>query len=75
MDIGDTCFYCVIVPQCGTYECEELKIRTVTEKYYVGVNVKTKQALVFTPDMIGTYVFNQRYQAVEALKEFRGQND
>ena len=75
MEIGDTCFYCIVVPQCGTYECEELKIRTVADRYYVGVNVKSKQALMFTPDMIDAYVFRQRYEAVEALKEFRGRND
>lgn len=75
MDVGSTCYYCVVVPSCGTYECEELMIRTAKENYYVGVNVKTKQALVFTPSMIGIYVFNTRYEAVDALKEFRGRND
>lgn len=75
MDVGSKCFYCIVVPSCGIYECEELTIRTTKATYYVGVNTKTKQALVFTPDMIGTYVFNTRYEAIDALKEFRGKND
>ena len=75
MEVGGTCFFCSVVPACGIYECEELKVRTATDTYYVGVNDKTKQAMMFTPSMIGTYVFNNRYEAVEALKEFKSKND
>lgn len=75
MDIGSVCFYCTVVPPCGIYECLELIIRTVTNSYYVGVDVKTKQAMIFTEDMIDTYVFRTRSDAVQALKEFKDKND
>ncbi len=70
MQIGDTCYFCNVIPKCGIYECEELKIRTVADRYYVGVNIKTKQAIVFTEDMIDTYVFVHRIDAVQALREY-----
>lgn len=75
MIVGDTCYYCSVVPSCGIYEIEELKIRTVGDGYYVGVNDKTKQASLFNEDMIDVYVFNHRIDALEALRKFRGQNE
>ena len=75
MEIGTTCYFCNVVPQCGIYDCEELKVRTVAANYYVGVNVKTKQATVFTDDMMDKYVFMHRIDAVEALRNFKGQGD
>lgn len=75
MELGSTCFYCDVVPQCGIYECEELKIRTKTDDYYVGVNTKTKQARPFTENMIDTYVFVHRIDAVQALRKFKEDND
>jgi len=75
MEIGNICYYCIVVPACGIYKCEELRIRTAKDDYYVGVSEKTSQAMIFTNDMIGTYVFSTRHEAVDALKGFQEKND
>lgn len=75
MEKGDVVYYCEVVPNCSLYEILDLTIRTVGENYWVGVDEKTKQAHMFTPDMIDVYVFRHRSDALEALKVFRGKND
>ena len=75
MDIGNHVYYCEVLPNVGVYEIIELIIRTVGDGYYVGVDEKTKQAQLFTTNMIDEYVFVSRADAIEALKIFRGKND
>jgi len=75
MEKGDIVYYCQVVPNCSIYEILELKLRTIENDYYVGVDEKTKQAQIFTPSMIDVYVFRHRSDALEALKVFRGKND
>ena len=71
MKIGDTVFFCDVVPNCSTYEILELILRTVADGYCVGVDTKTKQAHLFTNNMVDKYVFTNRSEAIEALKIFR----
>ena len=71
MEKGDVVYMCDVVPNCSIYEVFELTLRTVEDTYAVGVDKKSKQAYMFTPDMIGDYVFNHRIDAVDALKGFK----
>ena len=71
MQKDDVVYFCQVIPNCNIYEILELKIRTVTEKWYVGVDEKTKQAQIFTEDMIDQYVFTHRVDALEALRNFK----
>jgi len=71
----DRVFLCDVVPSCNTYEVIELVIRTVGEDYAVGVDEKTKQAHLFKFDMLDKYVFTTRFDAVEALKILRAENE
>ena len=75
MEKGDRVYMCQVVPNCGIYEILELVIRTVAEDYAVGVDETTRQAHLFTYDMLDKYVFNHRIDAIEALKIFREQGE
>lgn len=72
MSKGDHVYLCEVVPSCGIFELLDLVIRTVTDTYAVGVDEKTKQAHLFTYDMMDEYVFHHRIDALEALRDFRG---
>lgn len=76
MSKDDVVYFCEVIPNCGIYEILELTIRTVSDKgWYVGVDKKTKQAQMFTEDMMDKYVFHNRSDALEALKTFRSKGD
>ena len=70
MKKGDKVYYCEVVPNCDIYEVLELTIRTVEDGWCVGVDEKSKQAQLFTENMLDKYVFHHRVDAVEALKKF-----
>ena len=47
----------------------ELSIRTVEDTYFVGVDKKDKRAFLFDYDAIGEYVFINRKDALNKLKD------
>lgn len=75
MEKNDRVFLCDVLPSISSYEIIELTIRTVGDGYCVGVDEKTKQAHLFTDDMVDKYVFVNRGEALEQLKIFRSEGD
>ena len=69
MEKGDMIYWARIMPQTGTYDVIDLKLRTVAETYFVGVDNKTSQAYPFAPKDIGEILFTRREDAVDAVKE------
>ena len=65
----DIVYYARIVPNSGIYDLYELSIRTVEETYFVGVDKKDKRAYLFGYDAIGEYVFTNRKDALNRLKD------
>ena len=69
LSIGQIVYYARIMPTVGLYEVEELKIRTVTDEYFVGTEKNTKHAYLFGHSTIGKYVFKDRKLALNLVKE------
>ncbi|MGF0102136.1 hypothetical protein [Bariatricus sp. SGI.019] len=65
----DTVYYTRIIPNCGIYDVLELKIRTVTDTYFVGVEKRDKQCFLLSYNDIGKIVFKDRKDAVMKVKE------
>ena len=63
--IGDIVYYARIMPTLGIYDVCELKIRTVTDTYFVGTDKRDKRAYLFSYNAVGKYIFSNRKDAVE----------
>ena len=63
--IGDVVYYARIMPTLGIYDVCELKIRTVTDTYFVGTDKRDKKAFLLPYSVIGEYVFVSRKDAVD----------
>lgn len=63
--IGDIVYYARIMPTLGIYDVCELKIRTVTDTYFVGTDKRDKRAYLFSYNAIGKCIFSNRKDAVD----------
>ena len=63
--IGDIVYYARIMPTLGIYDVCELKIRTVTDTYFVGMDKRDKRAYLFSYNTVGKCIFSNRKDAVE----------
>lgn len=68
MKRGDTVYYARIFPITDTYEVDELRIRTITDTYFVGTEKHTKQAFLLSLDDYGRVVFSERGEALRLVK-------
>ena len=68
MQKGDIVYYARIIPNV-LYEICELKVRTVTETYFVGIEKETKQSFLFSNKAIDREVFYDRKIALNKVKE------
>ena len=66
---GQILYYARIFPITGTYEVDEIKIRTVAEDYFVGTEKDTKQAFLFGYNALGKEVFENRDDALQLVKK------
>ena len=65
--IGDIVYYARIIPTLGIYDVCELKIRTVTDTYFVGMDKRDKRAYLFSYNTVGKCIFSNRKDAVEKV--------
>ena len=63
--IGDVVYYARIMPTLGIYDVCELKIRTVTDTYFVGTDKQDKRAYLFSYNAVEKCIFSNRKDAVE----------
>lgn len=68
MTKGDVYYYARIFPVTGTYEVDEIRIRTVESTYFVGTEKSTKQAFLFGYDDLERIVFQDRNKALKLAK-------
>ena len=68
MQKGDIVYYARLIPNI-LYEICELKIRTVTETYFVGTEKETKHAFLFSLKAIDKDVFYNRNDALNKVKD------
>ena len=65
--IGNTIYYARIMPTLGIYDVCELKIRTITDTYFVGTDKRDKRAYLFSYNAVGKCIFLSRKDAVEKV--------
>ena len=65
--IENTIYYARIMPTLGIYDVCELKIRTVTDAYFVGMDKRDKRAYLFSYNAVGKCIFSNRKDAVEKV--------
>lgn len=66
---GSTVYYAQCLEPVGVFEVLELIIRTVEDTWFVGIEKKDKQALLFNNKDIGTHIFFDRKDALMTVKE------
>lgn len=68
MKKGDIVYYARVIPNI-LYEVCELKIRTVEDTYFVGLENRTKHAFVFNNNALDQKVFYDRKIALKIVKD------
>ena len=63
--IGDVVYYARIMPTLGIYDVCGLKIRTVSDTYFVGTDKRDKRAYLFSYNAVGKCIFSNRKDAVD----------
>ena len=71
---GDILYYSRINPKAGIYDLCELKIRTVNDTYFVGVDKRDKQAHIFGYNALNSIVFENRAEALNKVKQAQKNN-
>lgn len=68
MKKGDKLYYARILESVGMFEVIDLKIRTVEDTWFVGVDNRTKQSFLFGTKCLNNSVFLQRDEALQKVK-------
>ena len=66
---SDFVYYARILPTVGLYEVIDLKVRTVADDFFVGIENRTKHAYLLKINDIGKIVFFDRNEALKVVKE------
>lgn len=65
----DIVYYTKIMPSVGIYDLCELKIRTVEDAYFVGIDKHDKHAYLLNYSAFGKTVFKDRKYALKVVQE------
>ena len=65
----DILYYTKILPSVGIYEICELKVRTVEDDYFVGIDKHDKHAYLLNYSAFGNTVFEDRKVALKVVNE------
>ena len=66
---SDVVYRTRILPTVGVYDLDELKIRTIEDTYFVGVEKRNKTAFLLPYSSIGKTVFLNRKEALQKIRE------
>lgn len=69
MKKGDIYYYARIIPSAGIYDLLEIKIRSVYDTYFVGIERRDKQAFLFNYSDIDKILFEDRKIALKVVKK------
>ena len=65
----DIIYYARIMPRLDIYDVYDLKVRTVTDTYFVTIDKRDKKSYLFNYKDIGKIVFTDRKEALNKVKE------
>ena len=66
--VNDIVYYARIMPKLDIYDVYDLKIRSIEDTYFVGVDMRNKHSYLFPYEDIDKIVFIDRKDAVEKAK-------
>lgn len=66
---NDVVYYARIIESSNIFDVLELKIRTVQDNWFVGIEKRDKQAFLFLNTDIGVKIFLNRNDALEKVTE------
>ena len=69
LKLKDTVYYARIIPSSFIFDVLELKIRTVDDGWYVGIEKRDKQAFLFLEEDIGSKIFIKRTDCLKVVKK------
>ena len=69
LKIKDVVYYARILPTSSIYDVLELKIRTVEDDWFVGIEKRDKQAFLFHDKDINKTIFTDRKKALKVVQE------
>lgn len=65
----DIVYYTKILPSVGTYDLCELKIRTIEDTYFVGIDKRDKHAYLLSYNDLNKTVFKDRKVALKVVQK------
>lgn len=65
----DIIYYARIMPKLGIFDVYDLKVRTVTDTYFVAIDKRDKKSYLFNYSDINKTIFMNREDAVTKAKE------
>ena len=66
---GDVFYYAQMMPTIPLFEVLELKVRTVEENWFVGIDKTSKHAYMFNINEIDKVVFKNRKKCLDVVTE------
>ena len=73
MNKGDILYYARVLP--GIYDVCELKVRTIGDDYFVGVDKRDKHAYLLPYSYLDIKVFKDREDALEIVRKEESENE
>ena len=72
---GSVVYYARLIPKNHVYEVCELKIRTVEDTWFVGVDKRDKHAYLLNTADINQTVFEKRQDALSLVKKMQNTDE
>ena len=66
---GDVLYYAQMMPTVPLFEVLELKVRTVDDTWFVGIDKTSKHAYLFSNNNIGEIIFKNRKECLKVVTE------
>ena len=63
---GDIVYYARIMPSLGIFDVYDIKVRTIADTWFSGVEKRDKKVFLFPYSAIDKYIFLNRKDAVDA---------
>lgn len=67
--VGDVLYYAQILPNVGIYNLCDIKVCTLYNTYFAGIDKRDKRRYVFNYTEINQTIFENRLEALELIKE------
>lgn len=67
--LGDVLYYAQILPNVGVYNLCDIKVCTLYDTYFAGIDKRDKRRYIFNYTEINQTIFENRLEALEIIKE------